>query len=213
MIINLKSNEINLTNLHFENIGIFCEVSIIRDAFHNSKPFVNEFMDKLTELIIQQENKKNCRLYSELPKILNDIEKTHPKQIRHKATSKGIQLNEEESQIYDAMQSIFNVKPDLIITIDNKLLVFEAKFTEAFDEIQINRTKKITEIWAKLLFKDLGFIEQPEYAVFKLGASKFSPHLNWSHIFEIANKTYNKNDRSFIAFEAALDLLKRNKLE
>ena len=84
-----------------------------------------------------------CRLYSELPEPLNDGRLTHPKQIRQKATAENIQLSENESKVYGAMQGMFNAKPDLVITIDNILLVCEAKLTESFDEGQLRRTSNM----------------------------------------------------------------------
>jgi len=212
----LINQEINLTNLQYKNIGIFCEVAIIRDAFCDlkPKPDVIKFMDDLTRIIIQQENVNNCKLYSSLDNIiLKNPELTHPKQIRQKATSKGIQLTEEESKVFGAMQGIFNAKPDLVVTIDNLLLVFEAKFTEKFDKEQLKRTKKITKIWSQLLYKDFGFIKPPNCFVIKLGANKYSPDINWSTIYEIVKNTYTENDRTFIAFKASIELLKEEGLE
>ncbi len=211
--LSLQECGISFNNLDFENIGIYSEVAIIRDAFQNLKPTVNPFMDALTKLIMQQENIQNCRLYSKLPEILCDPNLTHPKQIRHKAISKRILLTEDEAKVYGAMQGMFNAKPDMVITIDNKLLVIEAKFTEAFDEIQMKRTENITKVWAKLLFKDFGFSEPPEYWIIKLGAMKFEPHINWTDILNIAEETYENNDRTLIALEKGVDLLRQYQLD
>jgi len=103
----LQNHNINLTNLNYDNIGIFCEVAIIRDAFQNFKPSVNQFMDDLTKLIMQQEKIQECRLYSQLPEVLCNPELTHPKQIREKAKSEGIQLTQNESQVFGALQGMF----------------------------------------------------------------------------------------------------------
>ena len=81
----IKNGNSDLTNQKFENLRIFCEVAIIRDAYQVRKPNVSSFMDDLTVIIMSQENVKECRLYSELPKVLNDPGETHPKQIRQKA--------------------------------------------------------------------------------------------------------------------------------
>lgn len=203
----------SLTNLKFENIAIFCEASIIRDAYQNSKPDINPFMDDLTRLIMKQENVSDCRLYSQLPVPLSDMRMTHPKQIRQKASAESIQLNEGESKVYGAMQGMFNAKPDLVITIDNILLVCEAKHTESFDEQQLDRTWNIAEVWATLLYKDIGFSEPPIFSVFKLGAAIFKPHINWTDISEIAEHTYNESDRTRIAIKSGMELLKRQRLE
>lgn len=202
-----------LNNLQFENVAIFCEASIIRDAYQNAKPDINPFMDDLTRLIMKQENVDDCRLYSQLPEPLNNSKLTHPKQIRQKATSMNIQLNESESKVYGAMQGMFNAKPDLVITIDNVLLVCEAKHTESFDEEQLTRTWNIAEVWATLLYKDIGFLVPPVYSVFKLGGAAFRPHISWTAVSEIAEQIYDQKDRTRVAIKAGVELLKRQRLE
>lgn len=204
-----RNGSTTFADLHFDNISIFCEASIIRDAYHNAKPNINPYMDDLTRLIMVQENVSNCRLYSQLPELLNNSKLTHPKQIRHKATSENIPLNKGESKVYGAMQGMFNAKPDLVITIDNLLLVCEAKHTESFDKEQLERTWKIAEVWATLLYEGFGFSEPPIYTVFMLGNEKYSPHIHWADISDIAEHTYNANDRSRIAIKAGVELLKR----
>jgi len=211
--ITLKNHDINLSNLNYNNIGIFFEVAIIRDAFKNSKPSINQFMDELIKIIIRQEGARECRLYSQLPEVLCNHERTHPEQIRRKAEIVGIQLKENENRVFGALQGMFNAKPDLAITIDNKLLAFEAKFTEPFGEVQLKRTGHIAEVWAKLLYKDFGFKAEPEFFIIKLGAMKFNPHVSWTNVLEIAKKTYEENDRTLVALKNGVELLKCYKLE
>ena len=95
-----KNGEKPLMDLKYTDPSIFCEVSIIRDAYHSLRPGVNTFMDNLTQLIMKQENVTDCRMYSQLPEVLRDIDKTHPKQIRQKASYLNIVLNEGESKVY-----------------------------------------------------------------------------------------------------------------
>lgn len=204
-----KNGSTPLTNLQFNNVAIFCEVAAVRDAYQNAKSNVYPLMDDLTRLIMRQENVGDCRIYSELPNSLNNIHKTHPKQIKQKADFKRIKLSDEERQVYGAMQAMFNAKPDLVITIDNILLVCEAKFTESFDNEQLDRTWKIAEVWATLLYEDFGFSEPPIYTVFKLGKDEANPDISWADIAEIALKTYSDHDRTRIALEAGVDLLNR----
>ena len=196
-----------ITSNRFDNIGIFTEVAIIRDAYFYSKPDVNLFMDNLIKLIMDQEQITDCRLYSELDDPLNNPHKTHPKQIRQKADSIDYFVNANEKRIYGILQGMFNAKPDLVITINNFLLTFEAKFTMGFDDRQLDRTLKITKIWAELFYKDFGFIEPPNYFVFILGDEKDSPHISWQEIFDIAKLTYNGNDRTYIALNSGIRLL------
>ncbi|MBU1013903.1 MAG: hypothetical protein KKG99_12945 [Bacteroidetes bacterium] len=205
--LSFKNGNGSFQNLRYDNVTIFCEVSIIRDAYQNTRPDINPFMDDLTQLIMKQENISDCRLYSQLPKPLNVISLTHPKQIKQKAKSVGIQLSESENKVYGIMQAMFNAKPDLVITIDNLLLVCEAKFTEPFDAEQLHRTDCIAEVWANLLYKDLGFNEPPIYSVFKLGAAVFNPHISWKDISAIADNTYSTYDRTRIAIKKGVELL------
>ena len=85
--------------LDFKNIGIYTEVAIIRDYFNKTKSDPNTFMNKLVTLVMRQEEVTNdCRLYSSLGEPLNNPKKTHPKQIRQKATDQRIPLTKDESK-------------------------------------------------------------------------------------------------------------------
>jgi hypothetical protein len=205
--IRFKNGNKSISDLKFENVGIYTEVALIRDAYQNAKPNVNEFMDKLVELVMKQKSINNCRLYSNLKNPLGNPERTHPKQIRQKATALNIKLSPEELSVYESIQGMFNAKPDLVISIDNILLVCEAKHTQKFDKNQIQRTEKIAEVWTNLLFKDLGFDNRPIYSVFKLGAKKFNPNINWEQISKIADETYPETDRTRICIK--LKILKK----
>jgi hypothetical protein len=198
----LYNENINFSDLHFENIGIYCEVALIRDAYFSLKPNVNEFMDNLVSLLTEIYNINNgCRKYSELPEELSNCSKTHPEQIKRKALEHGINLSKNEQEIYGTIQALFRSKPDLLITIDDYLIIIEAKFTRFFDENQLKRTKLIARIWAKLLYRDLGFCSIPKSIVYKLGAAQFGADISWDNIVKIAEDIYPENDRSLIAFK------------
>jgi hypothetical protein len=192
----------------FNNIGIFTEVAIIRDAYVQHKPEVNDFMDSLVKIIMLQEKVSECRLYSQLDNPINNPNLTHPKQIRQKADAQEYSLSNAERIVYGALQGMFNAKPDLVITINNYLLVFEAKLTLKFDNEQILRTKNIAQVWAKLLYEDLGFEKEPEFEILKLGAARYNPDISWEEIFDIVQLTYYEKDRTYIAMESCLELLK-----
>jgi hypothetical protein len=202
-------------NLHFNNVAIYTEMALIRDAYYSRKydqPELFAFMDNLTQIIMKQERVDTCKLYSKLKEPLNKIHDTHPKQIRLKADQLGIELSRGEKKVFGAMQGMFNAKPDLVITIDNHMLVCEAKFTESFDPEQLTRTRNIAQVWASLLYKDLGFDEPPAFTVFKLGAGKYDPEISWQNINDIAKETYPENDRTRIAIQNGVDLLRALKL-
>lgn len=197
-----------LEELKFKKIAIYTEVAMIRDAYHScNKENRIQFMDRLVEKVIQQENVSKCKLYSQLQDILKNPSETHPNQIRRKAKDKGIFLSPEEEIVYGAVQGLFNAKPDMAICVDDVLLVCEAKYTIDFDKEQMERTEKIANIWANLLYRDLGFEKEPFYAVFKLGANRFNPDVAWNKIAEIANKTYQEADRTRICLNLGIELL------
>ena len=215
---------VNFSGKSFENIGIFCEAALIRDKYKDLlemdkydklKPNVEDFMDNLVCLLMEHYKIiDDCRKYSELnEKRLKTI---YPGRIRQKAEDMGVHLSENEKMIYKEIQKLFYSSPDLLITIDNYLIVIEAKFTQSFSKDQLNRTKLIAEIWAKLLYKDLGFCSSPNYIVYKLG--KMCKHadknkgadISWDNIYEIAQEFYPEDDRSLIAFERCLEHLKHN---
>ena len=191
----------DLTRLKFKNIAVYSEVSIIRDYYQHLKPSHNSFMESLSLLIMEQEGVSNCRRYSDLPSPLNDHRNTHPNQIRRKAKTLNIDLTEDEQRAYGAMQGMFNAKPDLVLTIDDYLLVCEAKLTEPFDLDQLERTRNITQVWATLMYEEFGFDHPPECLVFTLGAQQYNPDISWEDILQIAEVTYDDNDRSRLAFQ------------
>jgi hypothetical protein len=199
------------TSLNFNNIGIYTEVAIIRDYYKKNSRTPHTFLDDLVTLIMKQEQISNgCRRYSELSELgygLNKPWETHPKQILLKASEYNLPLTINEKRVYGALQGMFNAKPDLVLTIDNKLFVIEAKFTEKFNEDQLNRTLNIAQVWSELLYQEYGFSCKPEYAVVKLGASKYNPNITWEDVSSIGDRTYPLNDKSRIAFNLGLNLL------
>ena len=180
---------------------IYSEVALIRDAYFARKPNTGRFMDDLVRLLMAQESVVNCRLYTELPWELCDGSETHPRQIREKA--RGALLPEEE-RVYGALQGMFNAKPDLAICVgDNDLFVYEAKLTLNFDARQAARTKRIGEVWTRLLFEDLGFPRQPNVTVLKLGLSRYAPDVSWEQIATLAATVYPPGDRTRAALAQA----------
>ena len=69
-----------------------------------------------------------------------------------------------------------------------------------FDENQLTRSKKIADIWANLLYADLGYSQPPRTRVIKLGLQKYRPEISWETVFSIAKQVYDKNDRTYQAF-------------
>ncbi len=180
---------------------IYAEVALIRDAYFVRKPNHHDFMNRLVEIVMKQEEIQDCRLYSDLPSPLNDESRTHPKQIKQQADDI---LSPEEMKVYGAIQGMFNAKPDLTICWGEHLWVYEAKFTLDFDRSQLKRTENIANVWATLLYGDIGFQCVPKVRVLTLGFKKFSPDVSWEEIANIAANIYPKTDNTRIALENAM---------
>jgi len=174
---------------------IYAEVALLRDAYYARKPNTDELMNGLVRMLIEQESVCKCRIFTELPEHLRNGSKTHPKQIRQKA---GDELSKEEGCVYGAMQGMFNAKPDLAVCIGDELLIYEAKLTLDFDPRQMERTKKIGEVWGKLLFQDLGYLSPPTVKIRTLGLLKCKPEpdISWETIAGIAETIYPEGDRT-----------------
>lgn len=172
---------------------IFAEVALIRDAYHERRQNPNEFMDGLVELVARQEAAGPCRMYSQLDPDLCTPKKTHPREIRYKAAGK---LSESENSVYGAVQGMFNAKPDLLVCLADEFIVYEAKLTLDFDDAQLKRTHNIADVWARLLYRDLGFAIVPRVTVRTLGSARFNPDVSWERVKEIAEATYPETDRT-----------------
>lgn len=193
--------------LRADGAKVLTEVALVRDAYcYRRKPNAAPFMDALVDLVKQQEQVEEARLWSELPEPLNNPSKTHPKQIAHKGEQAGL-LRDGELSVYGAVQGMFNAKPDLALVLPSCLVVFEAKLTERFDKEQLARTHNIAEVWSKLLYADLGFRAPPPFAVAKLGNESADVELSWQQIAKTARDTCPESDRTRIALEAAAALL------
>ena len=177
---------------------IFCEVALIRDAYYERKPDVRDFLSELCDLIALQElgNEGGYIKFSELPDAIQDSRQTHPKQIKYKLDELGLLTSRADRNVYGALQGMFNAKPDLAICTGKKLLIYEAKYTCGFDDTQLQRTRNIGNVWAKLLYKDLGFDQQPEVEVYKLGMEDFQPDVSWENIYRIAKEYWGMDDYS-----------------
>ena len=195
-------------SLHDPNkVGIYCEVALIRDAYYARKPNIEQFMDRLVQEIAFLQKSNDYRTFSELPEILRNPSRTHPKQIRRKASREGIQLSSDEKSVYGFVEAVFNAKPDLVITFDNSIIAYEAKYTQQFDSTQIERTKNIAKIWSNLLYKDLGFDTCPNQLVSTIGPECFGAQISWEWIFDLSKKIYQVDDRTYRAFRNAVDFI------
>lgn len=190
------------------NPRIYCEVALIRDAYCDRGGKRPEFMDSFVTLVARQERVAEYTPYSQLqdPEWCTPSA-THPCQIRHKAAGK---LTPEDEVVYGAVQAMFNAKPDLAICFDSKLVVYEAKLTTPFDNMQMERTKKIAEVWAQLLHEDLGFNGVPSVEVRKLGRKGTTADTTWEEVCKIAGDVYSvPSDRTRQALGSVLRLRMR----
>lgn len=189
-----------------ENPRIFCEVALIRDAYHERKPEIKTFMTSLCSLIAQQNQITSYTEFDKLPEELQDPSLTHPKQIAYKMKNKSFDIKKDDLTIYGSIQGMFNAKPDLVICEGNNLFTYEAKYTLDFDQAQLNRTIEITEVWQKLLYRDLGFNIEPEFQVRTLGLKKYKPNVSWEEVYNIAVQFWDQNDFSTMVFSKVLSL-------
>ena len=205
----INQSGLSVEQEYLGDIKIYTEVALIRDAYFHRKPYTEQFMDDLSKEVIQQENLNEVRIYSELPDILKDSSQTHPGQIRRKAREIGIALSQSENSLYAAIQGMFNAKPDLAITIKDSIIVYEAKYTQRFNEQQLQRTERISQVWGKLLYCDLGFDCPPRTIVSKIGPKVLEPDISWEWIFQLAAETYPSSDRTYVAMSSAVDYLNK----
>lgn len=212
--LSFKITPISLSQLNYTNVAIYCEVALIRDYYEVcNKKEKEQFLNHLIQ-IIDKEYPNVCKSISDLIDALKNRVLPHPSRLIYNLATDIKILNNNQQNFYKALQGVFNAKPDLALTIDNILLVGEAKFTESFDSKQIKLTNLIATIWSEVLFKTLGFKKPPNYAVFKLGKSnskqtKIKSDISWGDVLKIAKETYSKNDRSLKSLINGVDLLKK----
>jgi hypothetical protein len=188
-----------------KNTAIYCEVALIRDYYNicNTKE-KKTFLNKIIQIV---DNKQNiCKSVRELKGKLKNNKLPHPSRIKYNFKGDFNKLSPEKKDFYNTLQGVFNAKPDIAITVDNVLLVGEAKLTEPFTKNQLVLTKIITQVWAELLYKNLGFDKPPKYKVFKLGKTntcrtKITSDISWTDVLRIAEGCYPVNDRSLIALK------------
>lgn len=187
------------------NPRIYCEVALIRDAYYIRKPNAETFIEDLCSIIAEQEGINKYIKYTDLSDNIRDPNLTHPKQISMKLKNSGLSYSTEDGIIYGCLQAMFNAKPDLAICSGNSLVIIEAKYTLGFDKDQLKRTQNIGEVWAKLLYKDLGFDSNPILSVKRLGLSKYNPDLSWDDVYSIALRYLGEEDYSVKIFKKVLN--------
>ena len=187
---------------------IFCEVALIRDAYHERKlqPDIQQFMNELCALIARQNGVKSYTNFLDLPEKINNHKQTHPRQIHFKLKDMGWLKSEGDHVVYGNLQAMFNAKPDLLICYGSNLVVYEAKYTSGFSEEQMTRTKKIGCVWKKLFFRDLGFTAEPSLSVRTLGMAcrEHEPDISWEKIYNIALRRWGESDFSVAALSKVI---------
>ena len=196
----LRASGADCGETELKGIRIFTEVALIRDAYYIRKPDIGEFMDELVREVARQENLDQYRHFTEMPLVLRDPTQTHPGQIRRKAKNLNIHLSDDEKVLFGAIQGMFNAKPDLAIGTSNTMVVYEAKYTQSFGDEQLRRTERIAEVWANLLYADLGFERPPRMITSTIGPAAFGPDVSWEWIADLAEHTFPESDRTRIAF-------------
>lgn len=101
---------------------IYCEVALIRDAYHAQKPNTQQFLDDLCELIARQNQIESYTHFADLPDSIKDPSQTHPKQIRFKLRDMGRLKSVSDQLVYGSLQGMFNAKPDLVVCSGSDLV-------------------------------------------------------------------------------------------
>lgn len=161
-------------------------------------------MDDLCELIARQNHITSYTHFADLPQSIKDPSQSHPKQIRFKLGDMGRLDAVGDQVVYGCLQGMFNAKPDLVVCTGSELVVYEAKYTSAFVAEQMQRTKHIGEVWATLLYKDLGFESQPTVSVRTLGMASASPDISWEGVYRIAARHWGETDFSVAVLSKVL---------
>ncbi len=201
---------VSYEDLTFQNVRIYSELAIIRDIYYDlksDKERLGNFMDELVEHVSEGVGKE-CRPYTELNAFLNDPAQTHPRQFKDRLKKKNYGLDKNEVCVYSRVGELFSAKPDLLITVDNLLLICEAKLTMGFDKTQYERAERIGAFVEKYRYKDLGFISKPHFSIFRIGASsgKSKDNISWEEISQIADRTYDAEDRTRICLNKGVKI-------
>lgn len=186
-------------------VKIYSEVALIRDAYHVRKPHVSSFMSRLVQLVAKQHSLEDHTPFCDIPDELKDPWRTHPKDLGGKFLKRhGSYLKKDDRQLYGLIQAYFGAKPDLAVCLENEIVVYEAKFTESFNEHQIRRAALIAEVWAELLYCDLGYQSPPDVTVKRLGLEKYSPEISWEKVAVVAHEILGAEDKTSKALKLAV---------
>lgn len=182
------------------NPQIYCEVALIRDAYHVRKPDIQSYIEQLCQVLARQNSIDSYTEYASLPIEFRDCMKTNPKQLYYKLREAGLLKSKADTIVYGSLQAMFNAKPDLVICTGSELFVYEAKLSLDFDQEQLERTRKIAEVWSEVLYPDLGFDRPPQVNIRKLGLDRYNPDISWEKVYEMAKNHWNEGDLSVRVF-------------
>ncbi len=165
---------------------------------------------------------RNARIYCEVALIRDARE--YGKISTHDIESWADDFTQRGRKYTWSYKALMAAKPDLVIAFPKLLLVFEAKLTSSFEEEQLKRLDDVIKVWKQPkrdeysppLWTDFGVENEAVCYPMRLGNKnvKEKPDLSWQDIFTVMNeKGFPKNDRTWIAFDAAITLLKRQELK
>lgn len=178
------------------NPRVFCEMALLRDAYFARKPDTSDLLSRVCDLIAEQNGAEGYTRFGDLPADLKDPRRTHPKQIGYKLNNEHGPVSDADKTVYGSLQAMCNAKPDLVICEGTSLFVYEAKYTLGFDQAQLVRTRHIAEVWATLLYEDLGFSDRPAVHVRTLGLGRYEPDVTWETVHSLAKEWWGEQDFS-----------------
>ncbi len=211
-------NELNIPECdNIEKISdaqIYTEVAVFRDVFAASDRKDN-FLDNLYKLflpIISEQYKGKIENPITPGEIRKHIGQIHPNRYGLEISNFG---SKSDINFYREFSALFNAKPDFLIIFNNKMYWIEAKYWEAFNLKQLQRTRNISTLCSSDLFAE--YFNNAESRIILLGSNKRhkkaqsienTHFLSWENCYEIAEKLLPHSDTNYttIAFKQMLDL-------
>jgi hypothetical protein len=196
------------------NAQIYTEVAVFRDVFaacDSKEDFLDNLYKHFLPIISEQYKDKieNPITPGEIRKHIGQI---HPNRYGLAVSNFG---SKDDINFYREFSALFNAKPDFLIKFENKMYWIEAKFWEAFNLKQLQRTRNIATLCSSDLFAE--YFNNDESRIILLGSNRRhkkaqsienTHFLSWESCYEIAKKLLPHGDNNYttMAFKQMLDL-------
>lgn len=193
---------------------IYTEVAVFRDVFRacESKDIFSDNLHKLFLPIISEQYHGKISNPISPAELKSHIEQIHPNKYGNEVSNYG---SISDKLYYREFSALFNAKPDFLIIYNNKMYWIEAKYWEAFNLKQLQRTRNIATLCSSDLFTD--YFNNAESKIILLGSSKRhkkaqsienTHFLSWESCYKIAKKLLPHGDENYttMAFKSMLEI-------